>query len=228
VTGDRIPDDPHLDLGAYVLGLLDASDRAAFEAHLADCPRCRAEAAELGGLEPLLAEYAATGAEPAQPSARLLDALLAEVAATRRRGRVRRRWLVAVAAVLVLGGPAVTAAVLDTGTAAPVAAAAVSHSATGPDGASATVGVTAKTWGSAITLTLDGVSGPRTCDLVAVASDGARQTVTTWTVPATGYTAQSSAQLHTAGGAGFQPDRIARFEVHDLGSGQLLVAVPAG
>ncbi|PYC69031.1 hypothetical protein C7C46_28665, partial [Streptomyces tateyamensis] len=46
MTAERGPQDPHLDVGAYALDLLDAADRAAFEEHLAECPRCRAELTE--------------------------------------------------------------------------------------------------------------------------------------------------------------------------------------
>jgi hypothetical protein len=80
-------------------------------------------------------------------------------------------------------------------------------------------------WGSSVTLALSGVSGPRSCDLVAVSYEGARQTVTSWTIPASGY--ESTAQLHTAGGTGFAPDELGHFEVRDLTTGQLLVSVPA-
>ncbi|MCX4749892.1 zf-HC2 domain-containing protein [Kitasatospora sp. NBC_01287] len=255
-------DDPacperHLDAGAYVLGLLDASDLARFEEHLAHCPRCAEEVASLGRLEPLLAEFKAdsaalvgagagagrgenagrgdrgesgglVGASLAGPGPRLLDGLLAEAAATRRRTRVRRRWLVAVAAVLVVGGPAATAAVLDGGGTggAPVAAAAA-HSASAPDGASASVAVTPTSWGSSVTLRLAGVAGPRSCDLVAVSTQGARQTVASWTVPAGGYGSAPAARLTTSGGTGFQPGEISHFEVRDLLSDQLLLSIPA-
>jgi hypothetical protein len=232
------PDDPHLDVGAYVLGLLDGADRAAFETHLADCPRCQAEVARLGALEPLLAEYAAGGAEPVEPSAQLLDGLLDEVAVRRRRQSVRRRWLVAVAAALVLGGPAVTAGVMEAGVAttaaapsgpsptAPATGPVVTSSATAPGGASATVGVAPSAWGSTITLALSGVTGPRTCDLVAVSEYGAHQTVSTWTVPGSGY-GGSAPQLHITGGTGYAPGDLSHFEVRDLMTGQLLVSVPA-
>ncbi|PYC69032.1 hypothetical protein C7C46_28670 [Streptomyces tateyamensis] len=102
----------------------------------------------------------------------------------------------------------------------------MSRSAVGPDGAHAVVGMTAEAWGSAVTLTLDGVGGPRSCDLVAVGTDGSRQTVTSWTVPAGGYRTRTASTLTTSGGAGLTPDRIAHFEVRDLDSGQLLVSVP--
>ncbi|MGF1430200.1 zf-HC2 domain-containing protein [Kitasatospora sp. LaBMicrA B282] len=246
--------DRHLDAGAYVLGLLGAADRARFEEHLAGCPRCLDEVAELGGLEPLLAEFradavtgsgAAAGTGPAAgtdpaagtavledalagPGPRVLDGLLATVADTRRRTRVRRRWLVAVAAVLVFGGPAVTAAVIEAAPAATTATAtaAITRSAGSPTGVHATVGVTPEGWGSAVTLRLAGVTGPRTCDLVAVSTQGERQTVASWTIPADGYGAEPAPQLNTSGSTGFQPGQLDHFEVRDLGDGQLLLTVP--
>lgn len=235
-TRDRLPpQDPHLDVGAYVLGVLDEQDRAAFEAHLAGCPQCTAELAELDGLEPLLAEFASYGGEadplPA-PGPRLLDGLLGEARALRRRRRGRRLVLAAAAAVLVVGGPAVTAAVLDAGSPPAVQAAAL-HSATSTSTAaggtvSATVGVSDQAWGSSVTLTLAGVSGPRDCDLVAVSTGGQRQTVTSWHIGATGYGGPSAVELRTAGGAGFHAADISHFEVQDLATGQVLVSVPAG
>jgi anti-sigma factor RsiW len=44
----------HTDVGAYALGLLEEQDRRAFEGHLAGCPSCRAELAELSGMKDLL------------------------------------------------------------------------------------------------------------------------------------------------------------------------------
>ncbi|WP_051967543.1 zf-HC2 domain-containing protein [Kitasatospora mediocidica] len=228
--------DRHLDAGAYVLGVLDDADRQAFEAHLVHCPQCAAEVGELGGLEPLLAEVRRDGdstADPLpEPGPRLLDGLLGEVRAVRRRGRTRRLVLVAAAAVLVLGGPAVTAAVLDAG-AHPTVQAGVLHSATDPTGTiSATVGVTEKGWGSAVTLTLNGVSGPRDCDLVAVSTGGQQQTVTSWHIAPTGYSPQpqphpqAGRELQTTGGAGFHAADINHFEVRDLATGQVLLVIP--
>lgn len=177
------------------------------------------------------------GSRVAGPSPRLLDAVLAEVAAAasaRRRSRVRRRWLVAaVAAVLTLGGVAAGATVLDPGTPAPVpAVAAVSHTATGADGISATVGVSGQRWGSAVTLRLAGVSGPRSCSLVAVSVQGGHQTVSSWAVPAAGYgtpgapAAPTAPELRISGSTGYQPGEIGHFEVRDLTDGQLLLLIP--
>ena len=52
----------HTDVGGYALGLLEAADRQAFEEHLAGCPACAAELAELSGMKDLLS----AGKKPAE------------------------------------------------------------------------------------------------------------------------------------------------------------------
>ncbi|MGW4893251.1 zf-HC2 domain-containing protein [Kitasatospora sp. NPDC004240] len=54
----------HVDVGAYVLNVLDPAERAAFEVHLAGCPECARQVGELSFMERLLAEYVAA-ADPA-------------------------------------------------------------------------------------------------------------------------------------------------------------------
>ncbi|MFF2656336.1 hypothetical protein ACFVUH_03120 [Kitasatospora sp. NPDC058032] len=222
----------HLDVGAYVLGVLDPAERAAFAAHLAaGCPQCAGQLAELGPVEALLGDYAAAAdpVDPApQPGPALLDRLMEEVRTRRRRRRVRRLVLVAAAAALTIAGPAVTAAVITADSAPGVVATAAAHrfTATNPaTGVQAVVGVDPAPWGSRVTLELSGVQGPLTCDLVAVSATGGHQTVTTWNVPATGYA--PAAPLHTTGGTAYPPTTIAHFEVRTLDTGTLLLTVPA-
>lgn len=235
-----VPGGPdHVDAGAYVLGLLEPAERAAFEEHLAGCPQCAAQVAELGRVESVLAEYAASaaalGLDPAGPSPApgpaLLDRLVAEVSAGRRRSRARRLVLALAAAAMVAAGPAVTAAVVGGGATPAVVAVAQQFSATDPNtGARAAVAVDGTTWGSRVTLELKGVQGPLTCTLVAVSHAGERQTVTTWSVPAEGYGAPDGTDthtLHTGGGTALQPGEIDHFEVRVQGTGTVLVSVPA-
>ncbi|WP_406196993.1 zf-HC2 domain-containing protein [Kitasatospora sp. NBC_01560] len=225
------------DVGAYVLGLLEPADRAAFEEHLAGCPQCAEQVRELGFMEPLLAEYAASAeaagldpaAPPPEPDGALLDRLVAEVAARRRRGRIRRLVLVGAAAAMLVAGPAITAAVV-TDSAPGVVAVAQQFSATDPaSGARAVVGVDGKPWGTQVSLELSNVRGPLSCDLVAVSHTGERQTVTTWSVPAAGYgpSGTGPATLHTSGGTGLRPGDIDHFEVRTLDGATVLVSVPA-
>lgn len=49
-------DDPHVLLGAYILGGLDAAERRRFEAHLRECPQCQGDSADYAGVSALLAK----------------------------------------------------------------------------------------------------------------------------------------------------------------------------
>lgn len=106
--------DIHALSGAYAVDALDEHERAEFEAHLAECPSCRAEVDGLREAAAMLAEL-----EPVAPPVELRARVLASVAAVRplppavgaERGRgtppVRRRWwtgtlLVAAVAVLAV------------------------------------------------------------------------------------------------------------------------------
>lgn len=102
--------DIHSFTGAYVLNAIDDLDRARFDRHLAECPACAAEVAELTETIGAL-----TAASAEAPPAGLRAAVLARAAATPqlprqaqrapRRGAAQwRRWLVAAAAAVVLVG----------------------------------------------------------------------------------------------------------------------------
>jgi hypothetical protein len=223
----------HVDVGAYLLGALDEPEMAAFEAHLAECELCGVALDELSGVLPVLDELLEDGglAFVERPTGdAMLHRLLAQVSAERGARKRRRLVAVAAAAVLVIGGP--TAALLATGDSGsqPVAAptlATEQHSATNPaTGASATVGIADKGWGSAVDLRLAGIRGPLTCSLIAVGQDGSRQTVATWSVPDAGYgTASQPVPLTVHGAAGLHKDAISHFDVRTT-DGNLLVSIP--
>ena len=83
----------------YALGALTAEERAAFEAHLADCAVCRADVQALGEVSGLLAHAAAA----ATPPPALRERILREARAVRPLAAGGRGlpWL-AVAAAVVL------------------------------------------------------------------------------------------------------------------------------
>ena len=85
----------------YALDALDPGERAAFEAHLAQCAICRDEVRTLRETAALLAHAAPV---PSGPAAALRDRVLAEARRVRPIGTARRAvpWLVAAAALVVL------------------------------------------------------------------------------------------------------------------------------
>ncbi|MGW7004470.1 zf-HC2 domain-containing protein [Streptomyces sp. NPDC054933] len=220
--------DPHADVGAYLLGVLNDAEMDRFEQHLAGCDTCAKLLDELSGVVPVLAELGGAGV-PEPPGEAMLDRLLDEVAA-QRRTRVRRRWLTAVsAAVLIVAGP--TAAVLATQeqpAVTGVQAAAFQRTATDPvSGASAVVGLTGKPWGTQIDLRLSYVYGPRTCHLVVVGKDGRQETVANWTVSGSGYGTDEHPQpLDIRGASAMFPSDISHFDVI-TSQGQRLISVKA-
>lgn len=102
--------DIHTLAGAYVLDAIDDLERARFDHHLADCPACAAEVAELTETVAALTEATAE-----VPPIGLRSAVLARVdntpqlksetsdASSDRRPIRWRRWLTAAAAVVALG-----------------------------------------------------------------------------------------------------------------------------
>lgn len=111
----NLTDDPHLDVGAYVLHALPAAEEVAFEKHLASCIPCRLEAEQLSK-----AAVGLGAAETSAPSAdlrrRVLDQIttvrqvpsdaFASRSRRRRQGGVKLALAASVAAALALGGVA--------------------------------------------------------------------------------------------------------------------------
>ena len=99
-------DDVRMSLGVYALGALDAEETALVESHLATCPDCRAELAELTGLTALLGRVSEEDiAQAASPPEAVLDRL---IAASARRHKINRLvfGLAASLVAAVLGGMA--------------------------------------------------------------------------------------------------------------------------
>ena len=225
-----MPTSPHVDVAAYVLGILDDQDDVTFAQHFSRCPRCRAEFRELSDLPRLLDQVKPNRTErkrtrpPAAPGKQVLARALDEIGAARRTRRTNTRWLVAAAAVILLavgsvvvwqfgGSPAApvtqaappssqpAAPTSTTSTGTDVVAGARTVTATNPaTGVSATVGIEPEAWGTRVNLELRGVMGPMQCQLVAVAHSGASQVVTSFAVPASGFGVTDSPEPLRVGG----------------------------
>lgn len=217
--------DKHIDLGAYALGLLNDQDTADFEAHLATCPACAAElvtltpvAGLLRGLDPV--EEPEGAAVPEAP----VDLLRRRAQVSRRRSR----WQAAVGAaacVAALGG-GLAAGVATASGPAPAVAGQLHTAKDASTGASGTVGLVAKAWGTQVTLDLAGVRGPAECQLIAVAKDGQQKVVTGWFVPAPGDGVPGHpAHLVIQGGTAIPLGNLAHFKVVII-NGPTLVTIP--
>jgi anti-sigma factor RsiW len=197
----------HRDVGAYALGVLDEAEAFRFEDHLMECPQCAAQVTEFGPTTRQMMLYRRATPRTVHPFAgpgpQLLDKLLGEVAVRRR--AVRRRWMFALAAsvVIALVGPAVAMMAGGDGEDAVQVTATDEKS-----GVWAQVTIENQAWGSDIELKVKDGAGPRDCRLVAVGHDGSEQIVTSWNVP-----------LHDArpntvhGAAAWHPEEIARYEL---------------
>ncbi|MGF3030845.1 anti-sigma factor family protein [Microbacterium alcoholitolerans] len=191
---------------AYALGALSASDRAQYEAHLAECAQCRAAVAELtptvGLLSRLNAEDVASDRDDAGIA--LAGAKLIDIARARRRTHRRRTWTaIGVAAETAIAAPvgvvpfaprpAVPVGVV---TFAPRPAVSVAMEQVVPVPVDAEVDLTTVAWGTRIDMACDyGADAPDegwTYVLAVVGIDGAETDLSTWRVEP-GRTARLSA-----------------------------------
>lgn len=254
MQGSQAPNE-HETVGAYALGILDDAEATAFEAHLAGCEWCAQQLDELAGMEPMLAALADlpdSGSTPAigeslsaRPSPRLAEKLVDEVAERRALKRRKSFYMVAAAAALIIAGPVAVMAASGGGdsgqSGTPLAATAQTTFNQLPDkvsgtdsatGASATVAMGEKNWGTSTVLELKGVKGPLKCSLVAVAKNGERQTLGSWSVPKWGYglpdakSPEAKNPLYIGGGTALKPNEIDHFEVVTF-DGKKLVQVDA-
>ncbi|MEW1722469.1 zf-HC2 domain-containing protein [Streptomyces sp. NPDC093109] len=216
--------DLHRDVGAYALGVLDASDAFRFEDHLMVCPQCTLLLADFGGVKAQLDQYArqtpAEVAPYAVASPELLTGLLDRTAAGRRRNRRRRFVLAAAAAVLMVGGPLAVLGAAPPDRQDPAVPGTVRWTASdGATGTSAVVTTAETDWGTDVGLELVRPGASDVCALVAVGRDGSKETVMTWA----SHT-RDGGRLVTRGGAALRPGEIARFEVR-ASDGRLVVAI---
>jgi len=222
----------HTDVGAYSMGLIEEQDQRAFEEHLAGCPACAAELAELSPMAALLKGVEPVGDGPDEgPDEATAPDLVRRRASQQRH---RRRWqagLGAAAGIVLIGGGiglGIAAAPQPAGPAAPpLALTGQLHSATDlRTGAAGTVGLVAKAWGTQVTLDLSKVRGPAECELIAVSRTGERRVVMGWLVPAPGDGVPGHpAHLVIRGGTSIPRNDVTSFDV-DVVNGRTLVSIP--
>ena len=217
-------DEIRISLGALAVAALDPDEELRVREHVADCPRCAEDLAELTETVGLLAAASPLTLPAAvEPDPRVLQGLLGAVAEERRRSR-RRRFalgLVAAAVGAVLAGTGALLIADDDS-----APAAVEETPTAEVRASdgpivLEVELFAKGWGTAVHGAIAGVPPGATCSLVAVGIDGSRQVAATWTVPAAGY---ASGKLWFDGGVGLQPHETSQYEIVTPAGDVLLIA----
>jgi hypothetical protein len=212
---------------AYVLGALSATDRHAYEEHLATCAECTRAVSEVAPTVGLLSRVPAPLAfadEKAGPDAARRGQL---VSIAGRRARRRRGWWVAgtvAAAVLVVGAVAVPLAITaasDTG-----AVYALADLADAP--LEASVRLTDAGWGTRIDLVcrysgevLDAPDGGWPYALAVVDAEGASTTLSTWRAEP-GSTTQLSA------GTDLGVDDIGAVEIRTITGDRVLMRYDAG
>ncbi|HVX69685.1 MAG TPA: zf-HC2 domain-containing protein [Mycobacteriales bacterium] len=183
-------------LGVYLVGAIEPGERAEVDVHLRGCAACRAELAELAMLPAMLDRLTLDDVAEVIPDSTAPEDLFARVAARARAEadaaaaadqpaggasvagvRRRPRWQLmaaAAAAVLVVGGVSVTAVE-------------VLRSAPGPETVNAAQGavhmrvaLTSQATGTALRVTVSGLSNDEHCRLLAIAADGTTDLVSQW------------------------------------------------
>ncbi|MEW2480854.1 zf-HC2 domain-containing protein [Mycobacterium sp. NPDC049093] len=181
-------DEPHVLLGAYILGGLDAEERARFETHLKECAQCRAQAADFAPLPALLSKASRVDLETEPTDGGDAEPALRELLAVRRavanRRLVRRRVAVGACAA-VLAAAALVVVIPRGDTSPPGTGTFVMHSVAAA-GASGAVTLTPKPWGTAIVLDLNQLPTEGVFTLRTMDDSGKMQPAATWAGMPTG------------------------------------------
>lgn len=175
-------------LGVYVVGSIDPAERSLVDSHLASCQSCRDELAWMAGLPAMLSRVPVADVERlsalpaelpenAEPSAELLNSLLARVA-VRRRSRLWKGAVGIAAAAAVAAAGATAAAEL----ARPATQAEVASATSSTTGVAAVVDYSTTPWGgTAMRVQVSGIPPGTTCQFWVVGKDG-RGFAGQWTV----------------------------------------------
>lgn len=206
------------ELGAYVLGALEPTDRRDVESHVSTCTTCRDELARLSGMPALLDRLSPEEARSdltEVPSA-LVPRVAASVASTAEQlRRSVRRWQVATAAAVVAAAVAI-GALLVPGAQPPEPVVVELRPATADtvqvDG---TARAYAWEWGTTVEIQVSGLPERSRYEIWVVDADGHREPVGTW-----GPTGDGAATVRSA--SAVQREHLASIEVRDA-DGQLLL-----
>ncbi|GAA3856877.1 zf-HC2 domain-containing protein [Saccharothrix violaceirubra] len=229
----------HVDVAAYVLGILDEDEVDAFENHLAQCRRCALDLRDFAVLPDLLDEADANGVLRAhageRPDGRSVRAMLDVVSADRsRRRRHLASGVAAAAAVLVavtafvtltIAGPVDDLAVPTTvpspsGVANNLTAAGSQLHRTDPGtGVEGRIAGVPETWGTSVQLEVRGVRGRTRCELLVTSTSGESLVMGSWLAP----DARSPITFHA--GTFLRWHEIAEFTIRDA-AGTTLVSLP--
>lgn len=218
-------------IGALVLGALDRDEELLVREHIRGCPTCAAEYRELAAIPALLelvsAEQIQYAVDP-YAADRMWRGLV-DRARAEERGRRRRTWLAATASAVAAGALVIfgTVIVNDDGTDPPAQPPTAAETISGRDeatGVHAMISYEPVGWGTKLSVELGGVAPGAECSLVAVGSDGTRETAASWRVPDTGY--PQAGTITMPGAVGMSPDEVTRYEIVTT-DGDMLLEVPA-
>ncbi|MFD7657663.1 anti-sigma factor family protein [Actinosynnema sp. NPDC059797] len=234
----------HIDVAAYVLGVLDEDEVDAFENHLAQCRRCALDLRDFAELPDLLDEANANGLLRAgtgeRPDGRSVRAMLDNVSDLRARKRRNTALLAAAAAVLLVALTAVVSvyavAPSDQAAAPTTSVPAQTNVAKGAPDASGrlsrtdgTTGVTAdlvatpQPWGMSLELDVKGAKGPTRCELVAKSKTGETLVLGSW-LASSPTPDRDPAHLQAAVGLSWH--EITEFAIRDTKDNTTLVRLP--
>ena len=214
------PEDPHVLLGAYVLGGLSDEDHRAFSEHLRTCSQCQAELGQVSGLPRLLHLAGPSGGphltaptSPGSPSPLVTEPddervrrLLVEVSRLRRR---RRSWFSALGAAAAVAlfmagawlGPELFSSEPPTPPTRHVAAAAAPGSTVKIDVALVTRG-----WGTQLDIDCEDMPPDGELLLWVIGRDGKESTAASWRATTSGYSRVTGATF-------LRPSEIQALEV---------------
>lgn len=238
----------HIDVAAYVLGVLDEDEVDAFENHLAQCRRCALDLRDFAQLPDLLDEADANGMLRAnageRPDGRSVRAMLDSVSESRARKRRNVALLAAAAAMLLV----VLTAVVSVYVAAPsdpVASPTSSSTPSVPErsnvakgapdssgtitrtdpatGVYARLAASPEPWGTSLQVEVKGAKGPTRCELIAKSRTGETMVIGSWLVTASG---PSKDPVTLQASVGMRWHDISEFVVRDTKEGATLVRLP--